>query len=184
MRNQASRRIALCGITAALMLVIMMLGSILPLSTYSAPMLTGALLIPILWEMGIRMGGLVYLAVSILSVIMAPDKEAVFLFVFLLGWYPIARPKLQHIKAKPLRWAVKLMLFNLAAILTYVFLLFVLTMPDLQAEFADWTILFLAGFLLLGNVTFVLYDMVLGRLGDFYITRIRPKLFSTHTIDL
>ena len=86
MRNQASRKMALCGITAALMMVVMMLGSILPLSTYSTPMLAGALLIPILWEMGPKMGGLVYLAVSILSILMAPDKEAVFLFVFLLGW--------------------------------------------------------------------------------------------------
>ena len=77
-----------------------------------------------------------------------------------------------------------MVLFNLAGALTYVFLLFVLTMPDLQAEFADWTVLFLAGFLLLGNVTFVLYDILLGRLGDFYVVRLRPKLFSTHTIDL
>ena len=184
MRSQASRQMALCGITAALMIVVMLLGSILPLSTYSCPMLAGALLIPILWEMGTKMGGLVYLAVSILSILMAPDKEAVFLFVFLLGWYPIARPRLQHIRAKPIRWVVKLVLFNLAAVATYAFLLFVLTMPDLQAEFADWTVLFLAGFLLLGNVTFVLYDLVLGRLGDFYVVKVRPKLFSTHTVDL
>jgi len=184
MRNQASRKMALCGITDALMMVVMMLGSILPLSTYSTPMLAGALLIPILWEMGPKMGGLVYLAVSILSILMAPDKEAVFLFVFLLGWYPIARPKLQHLRNKPIRWVIKMVLFNLAGALTYVFLLFVLTMPDLQAEFADWTVLFLAGFLLLGNVTFVLYDILLGRLGDFYVVRLRPKLFSTHTIDL
>lgn len=184
MRNQASRKMALCGITAALMMVVMMLGSILPLSTYSTPMLAGALLIPILWEMGPKMGGLVYLAVSILSILMAPDKEAVFLFVFLLGWYPIARPKLQHLRNKPIRWVIKMVLFNLAGALTYVFLLFVLTMPDLQAEFADWTVLFLAGFLLLGNVTFVLYDILLDRLGDFYVVRLRPKLFSTHTIDL
>lgn len=184
MHNQASRRMALCGITAALMMTVMMVGSFLPLSTYSCPMLAGALLIPICWEMGPRMGGLVYLAVSILSILMAPDKEAVFLFVFLLGWYPMARPKLQHIRVTPLRWAMKILLFNLAACLTYTFLLYVLTMPDLQAEFADWTVLFLAGFLLLGNVTFLLYDIALGRLGDFYILKIRPKLFSTHTIDL
>lgn len=97
MRNQASRRMALCGITAALMIVVMMMGSLLPFSTYSTPALAGVLSIPIIWEMGPKMGGLVYLAVSLLSIFMAPDKEAVFLFVFLLGWYPIVRPKLQHI---------------------------------------------------------------------------------------
>lgn len=184
MRNQASRQMALCGITAALMIAVMLLGSILPLSTYSSPMLAGALMVPILWELGPRMGGLLYLAVSILSILMAPDKEAVFLFVFLLGWYPIARPKLQHIRSLPIRWVVKVVLFNLAAAVTYGFLLFVLTMPDLQAELADWTILFLAAFVLLGNVTLILYDILLGKLGDFYVLKLRPKLFSTHTIDL
>lgn len=182
MRNQASRRMALCGITAALMIMVMMMGSILPFSTYSTPALAGVLSIPIIWEMGPRMGGLVYLAVSLLSIFMVPDKEAAFLFVFLLGWYPIARPKLQHIRNKPGRWGVKMILCNAAAVLTYAFLLFVLTMPDLQAEFADWTVLFLAAFVLLGNVTFVLYDILLGKLGDFYILKLRPKLFSTHTL--
>jgi len=183
MRSQASRQMALCGITAALMIVVMLLGSILPLSTYSCPMLAGALTIPVLWELGGRMSGLLYLAVSLLSILMAPDKEAVFLFVFLLGWYPIARPKLQHIRLKPARWAVKLVIFNAAALVTYAFLLFVLTMPDLQADFADWTVLLAAGFLALGNVTFVLYDILLGRLTDFYVLKLRPKLFYTHTID-
>lgn len=174
---------ALSGITAALMMAVMLMGSLLPLSTYSTPILAGLLSIPIVWELGPKMGGLVYLAVSLLSIFMAPDKEAVFLFVFLLGWYPVARPKLQHIRNKPIRWVVKVALCNLCAGLTYSFLLFVLTMPDLQAEFANWTILFLAAFLVLGNVTFVLYDILLGRLTDGYVLRLRPKLFSTHTIE-
>ena len=50
MRNQASRRMALCGITASLMMVVMMMGSLLPLATYACPMLAGALIIPIVWE--------------------------------------------------------------------------------------------------------------------------------------
>lgn len=182
MRNQASRRMALCGITAALMIVIMMLGSLLPLSTYTCPAIAGALAIPVIWEMGPRMGGLLYLAVSILCIIMVPDKEAVFLFVFLLGWYPILRPKIQHIQNKGLRWGLKVILFNLSTLVTYAFLLFVLTMPDLQAEFADWTVLFLAAFVLVGNVCFVLFDILLGRLGDFYVMQMRPKLFSTHKL--
>ena len=38
----------------------------------------------------------------------------------------------------------------------------------------------LAGMLLLGNVTFLLYDVLLGRIGDLYVYRLRPKLFPHH----
>ena len=34
--------------------------------------------------------------------------------------------------------------------------------------------------LLLGNVTFLLYDVLLGRIGDLYVYRLRPKLFPHH----
>ena len=38
----------------------------------------------------------------------------------------------------------------------------------------------LAGMLLLGNLTFLLYDVLLGRIGDLYVYRLRPKIFPHH----
>lgn len=177
MPNKTSGRVALCGILAALMLVIMLFGTMIPLSTYACPALAGAISIPVIWELGTKPGCLLYLAVSILSLFMAPDKEAAFLFVFLLGWYPILRPKLQHLTKKPVRVIVKLMIFNLAICLVYAWMLFVLTMPELQAEAADWTGILLAGMLLLGNATFLLYDLMLARMTDLYVYQLRRKLF-------
>ncbi len=177
MPNKTSGRVALCGVLAALMLVVMLFGTMLPLSTYACPALAGAISIPVIWELGTKPGCLLYLAVSILSLLLAPDKEAALLFLFLLGWYPILRPKLQHLKKKPARVVVKLILFNLAICLVYALLLFVLTTPDLQAEAARWTGPLLAGMLLLGNVTFLLYDLMLSRVTDLYVYRLRAKLF-------
>lgn len=177
MLNKTSGRVALCGVLAALMLVVMLFGTMIPLSTYACPALAGAISIPVIWELGAKPGCLLYLAVSILSLFMSPDKEAAFLFLFLLGWYPILRPKLQHLTKKPVRVVVKLAIFNLAICLVYALLLFVLTMPDLQAEAAHWTGLLLSGMLLLGNVTFLLYDLMLSRMTDLYVYRLRPKLF-------
>ena len=37
-----------------------------------------------------------------------------------------------------------------------------------------------AGMLVLGNVAFVIYDILLGRVGDLYVMRLRPKLFPRH----
>ena len=89
----------------------------------------------------------------------------------------MARPKLQHIRQKPVRLVVKLALFNAALLAIYALLLFVFVMPDLQQEAQSWTALLLVAFFVLGNISFLLYDVVLGRIADLYVRRLRPKLF-------
>ena len=178
MSDRRAFRVAFCGVMAGLMAALMLLGTLIPLSTYLCPMLAGALVIPVVWELGEGSGWLLYLAVSALSMILAPDKEAALLYVLLLGWYPVLRPRLMHISKRPLRIAVKLILFNAAVCAVYALLLFVFVSPDLQAEAAEWTALFLAGMLFLGNVMFLVYDLLLARLTDRYVTWLRPKLFS------
>ena len=59
-------------------------------------------------------------------------------------------------------------------------LLFVFTSPDLQAEAAGYTLPLLMGTLVLGNVTFFVYDLLLARVSNLYVYRLRPKLFSSH----
>ena len=172
MQNKASIRVAFCGLSAALMLVVMLLGTMVPFSTFLCPGIAGALSIPVLWEFGLRPGMLLYAAVSILSLILAPDKEAAFLFVFIL------RPKLQHIRKRPLRGVVKWVIFAVAICAVYALLLFVFTMPELTAEMEEWTLPILTGLLLLVSVTFLCYDILLGRLQLLYVARLRPKLFS------
>ena len=112
MRNRTSFRVAFCGVLAALMVVIMLLGTMIPATEYLCPALAGVLSIPVVWEFGGKTSGLLYAAVALLSLILAPNKEAALFFVLLFGWYPLARPKLQHLKAKALRVVLKLVLFN------------------------------------------------------------------------
>jgi hypothetical protein len=178
MMNRRSFRVAFCGVTAGLMAALMLLGTMFPMSAYICPMLAGALMIPVIWELGAGAGWMLYIAVSLLSLILAPDKEAALLFALLLGWYPVLRPRLMHIRQRPLRVAVKLVLFNAAVCAVYALLLFVFVSPDLQAESANWTIPILAGMLVLGNAAFLVYDLLLARLTDRYVKSLRPKLFS------
>ena len=109
-----------------------------------------------------------------------PNKEAALFFALLFGWYPLARPKLQHLRRKPLRVVLKLVLFNAALAVIIALLLFVLVSPDWQADAANWTGLVVAGMLVLGNVAFLIYDVLLARISDLYVYRLRPKLFPRH----
>ena len=98
-----------------------------------------------------------YCAVAILSLLMAPDKEAAALFAF-LGYYPILKPRMDRL---PLRWLWKGLLFNAAICVMYFLLLNVLGMAELAAEFSEAGGVVLGLTLLLGNVTFFLMDRLL-----------------------
>ena len=56
-------------------------------------------------------------------------------------------------------------------------MLFVLVSPDWQADAANWTGLVVAGMLVLGNVAFLIYDVLLARISDLYVTACAPNSF-------
>lgn len=157
-RNTPASAIALGGVMAALAVVIMSFGGLIPVATYVSPMLCALLLQLVLKTCAERIAWAWYGAVALLSCLLSPDKEAAAVFVF-LGYYPIVKPKLDSRKAK---WLWKGLLFNISVGVMYFLLLKVLGMDELSAEFADMGFWMLAVLLILGNVTFFLLDRLLG----------------------
>ena len=149
---------ALGGILAALAVVLMNLGTLIPVATYACPMLCCLLLELVRKLCGSRIAWAWYGVVAILSVLMAPDKEAAAVFVF-IGYYPIVKPWLDRRKGK---WLWKGLLFNSAVLAMYFLLMHLLGMERITAEFEELGTVFTAVLLLLGNVTFFLLDRLLG----------------------
>ncbi len=151
--------IALGGVLAAVAVVIMALGGMIPLATFVCPMLCMLLLRLIGKQCGSRIAWAWYGAVAILSCLLSPDKEAAAVFVF-LGYYPVIKPKMD---ALPLSWLWKGLLFNVAILFMYGVLIYLLGMYELMGEFAQMGKVMTAATLILGNVTFFLLDKVLGK---------------------
>lgn len=149
---------ALGGMLAALAVVMMSLGTIIPVATYVCPMLCALLLQGVLKTCGSRVAWAWYGAVALLSVLLAPDKEAAGVFLF-LGYYPIVKPALDRKKGK---WLWKGLLFNGSVCLLYFLLLRLLGLKQLTQEWSDMSVGMLAVLLILGNVTFFLLDRLLG----------------------
>ena len=149
---------ALGGMLAALAVVMMSLGTVIPVATYVCPMLCTLLLQSVLKTCGSRVAWAWYGAVALLSVLLAPDKEAAGVFVF-LGYYPIVKPALDRKKGK---WLWKGLLFNGSVCLPYFLLLPLLGLKQLTQEWSDMSVGMLAVLLILGNVTFFLLDRLLG----------------------
>lgn len=149
MKDQA-KRMAVSGMMTALGVVLMLLGSILGLGMYAAPMFVGWCLIPIGKEWGRKYQVLLWIAISVLSFMLVPNVEENLMFAFLFGWYPIVRPRLQKLKKFP-RAVVKLALFN-AIVVALEALLILVLVPE-SAEL--WMVLV---WLVLGNLMFLAYD--------------------------
>lgn len=149
---------ALCGVTAALAVVIMCMGGLIPVATYVCPMLCMVLLREVFRHCGKRMAWVWYVVVSILSLLLGPDKEAAGVFLF-LGYYPIWKLKLDKMR---LSMVWKALLFNSSMITLYLLLLRLFGVSALVEEFSQMGTGMLVCLLLMGNLTFFLMDKLLG----------------------
>ena len=156
-KRTPAARIAFGGVLAALAVVIMSMGTLIPVATYVCPMLSALILQLVLKTCGQRIAWGWYGAVSLLSLLLAPDKEAAAVFLA-LGYYPILKPKLDRRKGK---WLWKGLLFNTVILITYWLMMHLFGFDQLTAEFADMGKVMTALLLLLGNVTFFLLDKLL-----------------------
>ena len=160
MRRNSAKNMALGGVMAALALVVMCLGGMIPLATYVCPMFCAVLLMVVLKLTGSRIAWAWYGAVSILSMLLGPDKEAAAVFVF-LGYYPILKPWLDRRKLSIL-W--KLMLFNVAIFAMYSVLIYVFGLADIASEFEELGMVMTIVTLILGNATLFMMDVLLTQL--------------------
>ena len=167
-RSSESRKIALSGVFGSLAAVLMLMGGILPLATYVAPALAGLLIVPVAIEVGL------------LSLFVVPDKEMSLIFVFFLGFYPLLKASIERMRSRAAQWAVKLAVFNACIVGMYGIILFLFPIGAVVEEFESMGIPFTGLLLLMGNVTFVIYDVAVARIIGLYCARFRARLMKMH----
>ena len=88
--RKATKELALCSMLAALSVVVLCLGGIVPFAVYACPMLASGALLLVREECRPSYAWCCWAAVAILALLLGPDKEASALYLF-LGWYPLDR---------------------------------------------------------------------------------------------
>ena len=162
-----SMKVALCGVVAALTVVLMLLEGLVSVASVAIPAVAGCLLIPIVAEAGLGHAFGAYGAAAVLVLLLAPDREAALIYVLFFCYYPALFAVVSKNKSRILLWGAKLMIFNAAAIAEGLLAIYVLGIP-----FEDFPLLGGWGpvvLLALANLVFVLYDYVLaGLIGQYY----------------
>lgn len=151
----SSRQMALGGMLTATAVVIMCLGSLIPVNTYVCPVLCILITRVVLESCGRRIGWCYYIATAVLSLMLAPDREAALVYAF-LGYYPMIRPFFE--KLGVFAWYAKLLLFTLAGAASYGMLLLVMGAGAAMSE--GWVLTVVT--VLLWDALFLLTDRLLG----------------------
>ncbi|MEG1996545.1 MAG: hypothetical protein RR036_03440 [Oscillospiraceae bacterium] len=174
--QKSTRKVAFCGIVTGLAIVSMFLGGLIPFAEYTFPAISGILFVAIVIEYSKKTAFIAYVAVSLLSIFLAPNKEMVVIFIGFLGYYPIVKSYFETTKSRVTEWVLKMISFNIAVIISYVIAINLFGMKELLSDMQNFMKYGIIALLALANVVFVIYDIALTRLIAYYINVLRPKV--------
>ena len=178
--NNVSYKVALGGVISSLCLLAMFLTSVAPFLYLTLPMIAGALITIIVVEVNMSWAFLTYVAVSLLSIFVTPNKEAAVIFILFFGHYPIIKQKLESIHIKLLKWILKFIIFNICIVIDYQITLHLLGIDDFADDFAMFGKFGIYILWFLTNIIFIVYDYALSGCIEMYIKYLKPKYLEVN----
>ena len=168
-----SSKTALGGIVAALSISLMFMVSAVPFFTYALPAAAAILLVPIVIEINKKWALGVYLSVSVLAVLILPNKEVAVIYAAFFGYYPIIKAIIEKYLPKILGLLVKIIIFNSTMFISYYLMLkFMGIEIDEMEKLGVYAIPVL---LAMGSAAFILYDYALTKIISIYIYKWKSR---------
>lgn len=166
------RRLAVSAILAAMGVVLLYLGALIEVLDLSVAVLASLVCVFAVIEMGGAWPWMIYFVVSILSLVLLPQKTAAAVFALFFGYYPILKAYFERLK--PIfSWVLKFLIFNVILTCGYFTVKALFGFPDAVWLETAWGG---AALYVLGNATFLLYDFALTRLISAYLRKLRDRL--------
>ncbi len=156
---------------SALGVVILGLGAIIDVLDISVAVIASLLVVYAVIEMGGPYPWLIWIVTSTVALLILPLKTPVLFYALLTGFYPIIKEKIERKMARLPAWALKFCV--LATSLIIIWAVMWLFAPTLLETTGGW--LMIAVTLVLGVVTFVLYDICLTRLITVYFAKLQNR---------
>ncbi|MCL2857212.1 MAG: hypothetical protein FWE19_05765 [Oscillospiraceae bacterium] len=179
-----SRQVALGGTISALCVALLFLGGAANLAIIT-PMVAGALIMLMAVEVGRGPALCAWVAISILALIVIPNRAVALAFALLYGHYPIAKQKLERLPSRTMEYVCKLLVFNAGTLAAVFVAIFVFGAPAavegllgrLDLNLDPWLFL-IFGNVLVGSFACIIYDRLLTDYYTLYVERYRQKLFG------
>lgn len=129
--------VAYSGIACALSLVFLTVASFFPFCklafVFSSSVICGLLIS----MYGNKTGIFHYVGVSVLALLLVPDKTIALLYAVVVGNYPVVKFKIDKIKNKILNFTIKMIIYNIYMLISYAILIKLLNVNfSVQYSFA------------------------------------------------
>lgn len=167
-------KITCCGLLAALASAVMLLSN-LPIFLFTIPVVAGVFFIIPAIEFGTKWGFLCYGVTAVLSLVLPTEKEALIVFIGMLGYYPILKMVIERIGRRALEILLKLVAFNVATVASYAVIIKLLGVNPFQIGNLGTTVVELL-FLVAGNVVFLILDHALTKVILLYFIKFRKPV--------
>lgn len=163
-----TKRLTVGATLVALGVVLLWLGAVVEVLDLSVAAIASLITVFCVIEYGGGMPWAVWLCTSFLALLLLPLKFPALLYLLFAGVYPMAKAIFER-RHYIIAWVLKLSMFNTALLILIALTKWVLRLPDSGMEFS--VVVFAVA-----NVTFVLYDIALGRMILLYMFKLRPRL--------
>ncbi len=160
MAQSKTKSMALGGMLTAVAVVVMCLGSMIPVNTYICPVVCILMTRPVMKICGKKIAFCYYMAVAVLSMLMAPDREAALVYVF-LGYYPLIQDFLNRIYPKVLRIFAKIGFFTVSGAAVYALLIAVIGAEDLVFDMGTAELVMMLAAVFIWDAMFLMVDRLL-----------------------
>lgn len=173
-RNLSSnpRKLSLAAMLAAFTLLFLYIASIIPTGKLAMYFLSSVFISALLVEYETGLAFLMFVAVSLLSFLILPDRTRIFYYILFFGHYGIGKYYIEKVKDKVIAFVVKLLYYNAAMAIMYILAAKVL-LSDTVSLLPLWALIIIA------QVLFVIYDYLYSVVTQFYYQRIRKWLIHS-----
>ncbi|MBQ6998395.1 MAG: hypothetical protein IJN62_01220 [Clostridia bacterium] len=104
---------------AALSVVVLYIASVLPILKLAVCLVASAIVCITMMKYGARGALVLYLATSVVSIIISPDKTVAFGYLLFFGNYPIIKAFIENIHNLKAEWIVKIILFSAYTVIAF-----------------------------------------------------------------
>ena len=119
--NRNNRTLAAGGVLSALALLFLLAASMLPAGRLGCAALAGVVGAVVLVRCGWKTGMMSWIAVSVLSLLLSPNKGSAMLYTIFFGPYTLIKNRIERLNRAPLEWVLKLLFCMAVSVLVFFF---------------------------------------------------------------
>lgn len=119
--NRNNRTLAAGGVLSALALLFLLAASLLPVGRLGCAALAGVVGAVVLVRCGWKTGMMSWIAVSVLSLLLSPNKGSAMLYTIFFGPYTLIKNRIERLNRAPLEWVLKFLFCMAVSVLVFFF---------------------------------------------------------------